>query len=283
MNILVTGANGQLGQTFKDLQSQYKNHKFTFAGRKALDITKAQDVMAYFEQNQFDCVLNCAAYTAVDQAEDEPDQAYLINKTGVEHLVKACESFNVRLIHFSTDYVFNGQKNQPYSETDAVNPQCLYGASKLAGETLILNSKLSSLIIRTSWLYSEYGHNFMNSMKKLGQDRDSLRIVYDQIGTPTYARDLAKATMTCIEKHNIWVGQQEIYHFSNEGVASWYDFALAIFEKDNISCQVQPILSKDYPTKAKRPPYSVLDKSKFKVDFGIDIPHWLKSLKSFEL
>lgn len=282
MKILVTGANGQLGKTFKAIQNKYKNHEFIFTDRELLDITKRKEVSTFFEQHSIDFVLNCAAYTAVDQAEDESNLAYLVNKSGVEHLVKACESYHVNLIHFSTDYVFNGSKNQPYSETDAVDPNGIYGASKLAGEAIILNSKVSSLIIRTSWLYSEYGHNFMNSMLKLGSERDELRIVYDQIGTPTYTKDLAKAALVCVEKHDIWQDQQEIYHFSNEGVASWYDFALAIFEKANISCQVQPILSHDYPTKAKRPHYSVLDKNKIKTDFDIKIPHWLQSLKSLE-
>ena len=280
MNILVTGAKGQLGQTFKDLQDHYKGHDFIFADLKMLDITKASDVSTFFEQHPIDVVLNCAAYTAVDQAEDEEDFAYLVNKTGVEHLVKACDTHKASFIHFSTDYVFDGSKNQPYSETDSINPQGIYGASKRAGEEVILKSDVSSLIIRTSWLYSEYGHNFMKSMLKLGQERDELRIVYDQIGTPTYARDLAKATMSCIEKHKTWQGRQAVYHFSNEGIASWYDFALAIFEKENISCKVKPILSKDYPTKAKRPHYSVLDKTKLKTDFELDIPHWLYSLKS---
>jgi len=279
LNILVTGSKGQLGSEFKAIEKN-SSHHFAFTDSAMLDITDVEMLSSYVETQNFDLILNCAAYTAVDLAEDEAEKAFAINRDAIKNLVNACEKNDIALIHFSTDYVFNGQNHKPYTEKDEVNPLGVYGQSKRAGEEEILHSKISSLIIRTSWLYSKFGHNFMKSMIKLGQERDELSIVYDQIGTPTHAKDLAEATLTCIHQFKAWKHQQKIYHFANEGVASWYDFALAIFDKENIDCKVFPILSKDYPTKAQRPHYSVMDKTKFKQDFDIEISHWRKSLKS---
>lgn len=279
MNILVTGSRGQLGSEFIALEKNSK-HNFTFSDSSSLDITESKIVKSYFKKKDFHIVINCAAYTAVDQAEDEIEKAFAVNRDAVKNLIEVCEEHQMGLIHFSTDYVFNGQNYKPYIETDEVKPIGVYGQSKRAGEEEILKSQISSLILRTSWLYSKYSHNFMKSMIRLGNERDELQIVSDQIGTPTHARDLAKAALSCANKFEFWENKQEIYHYANEGVASWYDFAIAIFEKENIKCKVIPILSKDYPTKAKRPHYSVMDKNKFKNDFETDILHWQKSLKS---
>ncbi len=279
MNILVTGSGGQLGSEFRDLEKNSLHH-FTFTDASSLDITDNKSLQSYLENKDFHVIINCAAYTAVDQAEDEPEKAFAVNKHAVKNLIEACEKHHMALIHFSTDYVFNGRNHKPYTENDDVNPLGVYGQSKRDGEEEILKSKVSSLILRTSWLYSKYGHNFMKSMIRLGQERDELQIVFDQIGTPTHARDLAEATLSCIDQIKVWEDQQRVYHYANEGVASWYDFALAIFDREKINCKVSPILSKDYPTKAQRPHYSVMDKTKFKNDFDIEILQWQKSLKS---
>lgn len=279
MKILVTGSQGQLGSEFRRLQ-QSSPHEFKFTDSNDLDITNLEALEHFFADNTVDVILNCAAYTAVDKAEDQKDMAFAVNKNAVSNVVELCKRHNTKLIHFSTDYVFNGKAVTPYNESDIVNPLGVYGASKLAGEQLILNSGISALIIRTSWLYSEYGKNFVKTMMTLGKEREGLRIVYDQIGTPTNARDLAEACLVCIEKIKDWSGDRKLYHYSNEGVTSWYDFALSIFELHQISCNVDPILSQDYPFKAPRPAYSVLDKRKFKADFGVKIPHWRASLQT---
>ncbi len=279
MKILVTGSHGQLGSEFRRLQPS-SPHEFKFTDSNDLDITNLDDLKRFFDQNRVDVILNCAAYTAVDEAEDQKDMAFAVNRNAVSNLGTQCKRHNTKLIHFSTDYVFNGKGVAPYNESDIVNPLGVYGASKLAGEQLILDSDISALIIRTSWLYSEYGKNFVKTMMALGREREGLGIVYDQIGTPTNARDLAKASLVCIDKIKDWTGDRKLYHYSNEGVTSWYDFALSIFELHQITCKVAPILSKDYPVKAPRPAYSVLDKHKFKADFGVKIPHWRASLQS---
>lgn len=278
MKILVTGSNGQLGLELKYL-SQDSSIDFVFKDKTDLDITSNSALKLFLSKNSVDIIVNCAAYTAVDKAEDEIEKAYLINQIGVKNIVHVCSEHNIKLIHFSTDYVFDGCNFQPYNETDNVSPQGVYGKSKLAGEQEILESNISALIIRTSWLYSRFGHNFVKSMIKLGRSKRHLNVVFDQIGTPTHAFDLAKATLRCVSMQNNWLNKQEIYHFSNEGVASWYDFTLEIFEKYSIDCNVKPILSKDFPTKAKRPHFSVLDKCKFKRDFNYDIRHWRPSFK----
>lgn len=279
MRILVTGSNGQLGSEFK-LLSKDSDQQFVFSTKKELDISEKTSIDAFFKENTFDVILNCAAYTAVDKAEDEENLAYKINYLGVKNLVEICTQKNIKLIHFSTDYVFDGSNSMPYKETDIVSPQSVYGKSKLAGENEIINSDISALIIRTSWLYSRFGNNFVKSMLKLGKSRENLSIVFDQIGTPTNALDLATATLNCLLKIDSWKSKQKIYHFSNEGVASWYDFTFEIFKTYDIDCKVKPILSKDYPTKAKRPHFSVLDKSKFKSDFNIEIRHWNNAFQS---
>ena len=277
MKILVTGSSGQLGETFKSLSNQY-DHDFTFLDRTKLDIVNKNQVEAYFDQNRFDFILNCAAYTAVDQAENDEQHAFLVNETGVENLVKACEHYQMGLVHFSTDYVFEGNKNLPYKEEEATNPLGVYGRSKLAGEQIILTSNISGLIFRTSWLYAKKGKNFYTTMLRLGNERDEISVVSDQIGTPTHTKDLVQATLFSLEKFSLWKGYQDIYHFSNEGVASWYDFAKAIFEMHSIRCKIHPIPTTQYPTPAKRPIYSVLNKQKFKEQFGFEIKHWQESL-----
>lgn len=261
------------------MSSDY-DHEFTFTDRAQLDIAKQTNVEEFFSKHAFDIVLNCAAYTAVDHAEKDQENAFLINEKGVENLVKACEKFKIVLIHFSTDYVFDGNKNLPYLESDETNPLGIYGRSKLAGEQKILNSNCSSLIFRTSWLYAKHGKNFYTTMLRLGKEKPEINVVCDQIGTPTNTRDLAKAVMHSLENMSIWEGRQEIYHFSNEGVASWYDFAKAIMESNSLKCKVNPIPTKNYPTPAKRPVFSVLNKEKFKTHFGFKINHWRESLLS---
>jgi dTDP-4-dehydrorhamnose reductase len=282
LKILVTGSNGQLGSEFK-LLSKSSLHHFVFVTRNELDISKKNSLDIFFKENTFDVILNCAAYTAVDRAEDEPDKAFAINRDAVKNLVSVCENHEIKLIHFSTDYVFDGSHSTPYKETDKVSPQSVYGLSKLAGENEIINSDISALIIRTSWLYSRFGNNFVKSMLRLGKTREHLSVVFDQIGTPTNALDLASATISCLSQINTWKNKQEVYHFSNEGVTSWYDFALEIFNTFGIDCKVKPLLSKDYPTKATRPHFSVLDKSKFKSDFNYEIKHWKETFQTLNI
>lgn len=281
MKILVTGANGQLGSEFKQLSNKVE-YQFIFSDREDLDISDLNQVKQFFSQRSFDIILNCAAYTAVDNAEEEIELANKINHVGVKNLILACQKHSIGLIHFSTDYVFSGDKPSPYRESDHVSPRSVYGKSKSAGEAEILKSNISALIIRTSWLYSFYGSNFVKSMIKLGKERESLKVVFDQIGSPTNAYDLALATLSCIDQSSKWKNTQGIYHYSNEGVASWYDFALQIFENCNIKIKVTPVRSEDYPTKAPRPSYSVLDKTKFKQDFQISINHWKNSLNQLD-
>lgn len=279
MKILVTGANGQLGSTFRAIGSEYKMYDFYFYGSKELDITDSSSIKIAFEECHPDIVLNCAAYTAVDRAEDEPEIAFAVNADGVKNLVDACKVNEVALIHISTDYVFDGTNNRPYVETDPVNPIGIYGKSKRAGEEAILDSDISALIIRTSWVYSEFGNNFVKTMLRLGKERDELKVIFDQVGSPTNTYDLAKAIMRIIDQKEKWKGNRDIFHFSNDGVCSWYDFALAIFEISEIKCKVSPILSKEYPTKAIRPHYSVLSKEKIKTKFALEGKHWREALK----
>jgi dTDP-4-dehydrorhamnose reductase len=282
LNILVTGCKGQLGSEFKNL-SQDSDFQFTFSDKGDVDITNKAQLISFLKDKSFDVILNCAAYTAVDKAEDEAEKAYLINHLAVRNLVEICREQKIKLIHFSTDYVFDGLNHKPYTETDEVSPQCVYGKSKLAGEQEIIASGIPALVIRTSWLYSGFGKNFVKSMLSLGQAKDSLSIVCDQIGTPTNAKDLAFATLSCLTNLGNWKSKTEIYHFSNEGVASWYDFAKEIFDQYAIDCEIEPILSIDYPTRASRPHYSVFDKSKFKTDFNFKIKHWRDSFKALEI
>lgn len=265
---LVVGANGQLGSELK-LQLQ---GKAVYVDRTELDITDKAAVEAFVAQHQFEAIINCAAYTAVDKAESDEKVAELINVEGPRNLAAT----GLPLVHISTDYVFDGTACRPYSEDDEPNPQTAYGRTKLAGEKAVMETAQTAVIIRTAWLYSTFGNNFVKTMRKLGAERDSLNVVFDQVGTPTYAKDLAAAIVAILPQMK--VGTKEIYHFSNEGVCSWYDFALAVMAQSDLNCEVLPIESKDYPTPAKRPHYSVLNKAKIKRDFGIKINNWAVSL-----
>ncbi len=275
-NILVTGAGGQLGSEIKELSSSYQ-YKFFFTDRDELDITDKNDISKFVEDNNIDIIINCAAYTAVDKAEENVDNANLINHQAVKYLAEIAKKESIKLIHISTDYVFDGENYKPYVETDKVNPQSVYGKTKLDGERVLqkINPE-NSIIIRTSWVYSSYGSNFVKTMLKLGTERDSLDIIFDQIGTPTYAKDLAKTILDIFPK--IINEDVEMYHYSNEGVVSWFDFAKEIIEVAELDCKINPIETYQYPTPATRPHYSLLNKVKIKETFKITIPYWRDSL-----
>jgi len=278
VKILVTGSKGQLGSDIQDISSQYPTLQFDFTDIDELNLTDASVVETYFIENKPDFCINCAAYTAVDLAEDEKELALKINRDTVSLLAKVCKKNNSKLIHVSTDYIFDGTNFKPYAENDATSPESVYGFSKLKGEEAIALINPDAMIIRTSWLYSSFGHNFVKTMIRLSSERNEITVVADQIGTPTYSGDLARAILDIItgSKKSQITG---IYHFSNEGVASWYDFAKAIIQIIGSDCKVYPIESKDFPAKANRPFYSVLSKTKIKSDFNINIPYWLDSLK----
>ncbi|MFA5628563.1 MAG: dTDP-4-dehydrorhamnose reductase [Thiohalomonadaceae bacterium] len=281
-SILVTGKSGQLGQSIQKLTQQYPQFEFQFVGRDELDLSQPELVKQKLLNYQFDALINCAAYTAVDKAETEQELAYAINHHSVAKLTQVVNDNNALLIHISTDYVFNGQNHKPYQEHDTVEPINVYGDSKLKGEQAIHAASPRALIIRTSWVYSEFGNNFVKTMLKLGQERDQLNVVADQVGSPTYATDLAAAILKALCYINGKADEAnpvKTYHLSNEGVCSWYDFAKAIFELKDIDCVVNPIDTQDYPTPAKRPHYSVMDKTNIKQAFGISIPYWKDSLK----
>lgn len=266
--LLVTGANGQLGTELKALLPDA-----LFADLPILDITDEKAVRTFVEEHGVDMIINCAAYTAVDKAEDDIAACYNVNVAGPMNLAKT----GAKIIHLSTDYVFDGTNYRPYTETDKTNPQSVYGQTKRDGETGVTDLASSCIILRTAWLYSPYGSNFVKTMRRLGAERESLNVVSDQIGTPTCAEDLAAAIAALVPQMKD--GVREIYHYSNEGVASWYDLACEIMRLSGLKCRVVPILSDQYPAKAKRPFYSVLDKSKFKNTFGMTIPHWQESLE----
>ncbi len=282
MKILVTGSNGQMGKELQSLSSLFHNFNFIFVDVAELDITDQSAVENFFDQHKFHFCINCAAFTAVDKAEAEADLAYAVNVEGVKNLALACLKYQTQFIHLSTDYVYHNKQNTPFKENDPTNPQSVYASTKLAGDKIAMEILPSSMIIRTSWVYSSYGHNFVKTMLRLGRERDELHIIFDQIGTPTYAHDLALAILTIIKK----VADREIdisvlsgvFHYSNEGVTSWYDFAKAIFRISGINCEIKAIETKDYPTPAKRPPFSLLNKGKFKTVFNLNIPHWEDSL-----
>ena len=280
MNILVTGSNGQLGSELKAISGWYSDHSFLFTDVDELDITNSRRLLEFFKENEIDAVINCAAYTAVDKAENEIDLARRINALAVENIVKACEECRVKLVHVSTDYVFNGEYYLPLSETEKVEPLGVYGLTKREGEESVIKSSIEGIVIRTSWLYSSFGNNFVKTMLRLGEERESLGIIFDQIGTPTYAADLAVVIMNVISSEKRMDTKGKVYHFSNEGVASWYDFAKAIFDFAEINCVVNPIETYEYPTPARRPHYSVMNKAKIKRDFKITIPYWRDSLKT---
>ena len=276
--VLVTGADGQLGSELRLLSARAEEYVFTFIGRAHVDLTESQKIEKYFEDKSFDAIINCAAYTAVDKAESEPILADSVNHKAVETLAHVAKTKGMSLIHISTDYVFDGSNFKPYTESDPTNPQGVYGQTKLDGEKAMraINPP-RSVIIRTSWVYSGFGNNFVKTMLRLGQERDELGVIFDQVGTPTYARDLAEtllAMLPRLESEGV-----EIYHYSNEGVCSWYDFAKAIFELSGVGCRVNAIETKEYPTPATRPHYSLLNKTKIKRDHGLEIPYWRDSLK----
>ena len=278
-NILVTGSNGQLGSEIKDRAGRFQEFNFVFTDIEELDLTNGEEVNSFFEQNNFDVCINCAAYTAVDKAEDDRELALKVNYEAVKILAETCRKYNTFLIHVSTDYVFNGKNYKPYSETDPPSPDSYYGLTKLKGEEAVMAYCEKAVIIRTSWLYSAYGNNFVKTMLRLGKERGELGVVVDQVGTPTYAGDLADAILTVVTNQSNLTANK-IYHFSNEGAISWYDFAKAIMAEAGLDCKVNPIESKDFPAKANRPFYSVLNKAAIKNDFNIEIPYWLDSLKT---
>jgi len=278
MKILITGANGQLGSEIKEISPLYKDLSFTFTDVEELDITNYNALGKYFSKNKFDCIINCAAYTAVDKAETETEKAMLLNATAVKNLAEFATAKKSLFVHVSTDYVYDGRNYKPYAEGDLTNPKSAYGKSKLDGEVEIIFNSDKAIIFRTSWLYSAYGNNFVKTILKFAKEKGVLNVVNDQVGTPTYARDLAKAILDIVPGYDA-TSKFEIFNYANEGVCSWYDFAKEIVEIAGIPCTVNPIESKDYPQVAQRPFYSVLNKSKIRKHFGISIPYWKDSLK----
>jgi dTDP-4-dehydrorhamnose reductase len=283
MNILVTGANGQLGNEMR-IVSKNSSDRYIFTDVEELDILDRKAVMDCVRREKIDVIVNCAGYTNVEKAEDEPALAEKLNSTAVGYLAEACKDNDATLIHISTDYVFGGNEgNTPRTETEPANPTGAYGRSKLLGERAIEKVGCKHIIIRTAWLYSEFGNNFVKTMRKLTAERDSLKVVFDQVGTPTYALDLANVIAIFIEKlknaNGQWPTANSLYNFSNEGVTSWYDFAKEICELSGNVCDIQPCHSDEFPSKVKRPSYSVLDKTKIKKELNITIPYWKESLK----
>jgi dTDP-4-dehydrorhamnose reductase len=275
--ILVFGASGQLGQCLAHVAQARNTPGLIFPPEDQANILDPAKLRALFEQHQPDYAINCAAYTAVDKAEDEVEIARKVNRDGVENIAQLCGEFGTTLIQISTDFVFAGTGNQPLVETDPAEPISVYGLTKLEGEQVIPPHTDKYFILRTSWLYSEYANNFVKTMLKLGRERDELRVIWDQVGTPCYAIDLAGCILTIIETQSQQYG---IYHYSNEGVTSWYDFATAIFELSQTEVKTTPIRTAEYPTKATRPAYSVMDKTKAKTQLGVAIPHWRTSLQT---
>ena len=276
-NILVTGSNGQLGSEIQELSKNY-DYNFFFTDRNSLNISNEKEIQEFIQKNNINTIINCAAYTAVDKAEDDEENANKINHLAVKNLAEISKEKNIKLIHISTDYVFDGTNHKPYMENDETNPNGVYGSTKLAGEVAMQEVNLkNSIVIRTSWVYSSFGANFVKTMLRLGKEKESLGVIFDQVGTPTYARDLAKTILDILP--NIKNEAVEIYNYSNEGVLSWYDFAKEIMNLANLKCNVNPIETKEYPTPAKRPHYSLLNKSKIKKEFNITIPYWKDSLE----
>ena len=275
MNILITGCNGQLGNEMQLLEKQYPQHSWFNTDVQELDITDQEAINQFVQENQIDGIVNCAAYTAVDKAESDRQLATSLNAVAPAYLAAAVEERRGWFIQISTDYVFNGTNHKPYVENDTPCPDSVYGSTKLAGELAAQKFCNRTMIIRTAWLYSTFGNNFVKTMIRLGKEKEQLGVIFDQIGTPTYARDLATAIMTAIEKGI----QPGVYHFSNEGVISWYDFAKAIHRLAGITtCHVRPLHTEEYPTPAHRPAYSVLDKTKIKQTYNIEVPYWEESL-----
>ena len=287
MRVLVTGKNGQLGQSIKKIVDEKKitnlsNYNFTFIGREELNLEYIDSIRSYFDVNEFNIIINCAAYTKVDKAEENQKQANLINHTAVKELAKIAKTKNIKLIHISTDFVFNGLNKKPYTENDVTSPLNIYGETKLAGEKALMSiSKSDSLIIRTGWLYSEFGNNFVKTILNLAKKNDVLDIVSDQFGTPTYAYDLAFLILHIINTDKFLQNNKssEILHYSNEGKSSWYDFAKEIISISGIDCQLNPIGARDYPLAAKRPKYSILSSKKVSEEYDVSIEHWKDALK----
>lgn len=277
--ILVTGSNGQLGSEIKELTNNDRNNLYFFTDRDSLDITDQKMIKSFIATNRIDTIINCAAYTAVDKAEEDEANANAINHLAVKYLAEIAKEENIKLIHISTDYVFDGTNYRPYVESDPTNPKSVYGATKLAGEKAMQEANpANSIIIRTSWVYSSFGNNFVKTMLRLGKERDALGVIFDQVGTPTYAKDLAQTILDIVPQ--ITNEKVEIYHYSNEGVLSWYDFAKEIMYMSKLECHIKPIETKEYPTPAKRPYYSLLNKAKIKKEFGITIPYWKDSVNA---
>lgn len=281
MKLLITGANGQLGSELRVLSTDRPNDNFTFVDIDEMDLSTDQAIENYFEGKHFDFVVNCAAYTAVDKAEDDQALAFRVNADAVKAIALICKRKSMRLIHISTDYVFEGNGNVPIAEDSAPGPLSVYGASKLAGERAVLENLHNAYVIRTAWVYSSFGKNFVKTISKLASERPSLNVVSDQLGSPTYAADLASAILQVIDKVATGtVDRPGVYHYSNEGAISWFDFAWFIVHHERLKCQILPIPSESYPTRAVRPRFSVLDKRKLKHVFGIEIPFWYTSLKA---
>ena len=276
-NILITGANGQLGNEMRVLSAENPEYTYFFTDVAELDICDAKAVLDFVKVNQINVIVNCAAYTAVDKAEENVELCTKLNADAVGYLAKAAEANEAEFIQISTDYVFDGTAHIPYQETEPTCPNSVYGNTKLAGEQNALTLCTRSMVIRTAWLYSTFGNNFVKTMIRLGKERETLDVIFDQVGTPTYARDLARAIFAAIRQGVV----PGVYHFSNEGVCSWYDFTKAIHRLAGITtCRVKPLHTEEYPTPAKRPHYSVLDKTKIKETYHIEIPYWMDSLQS---
>ena len=278
IKVLVTGANGQLGSELRTLEANYPQIQFVFTDVDELDITHEQMVKAYFGEHKPHFIVNCAAYTAVDKAEDDEEKAYSLNALAPKYLAYAAKDAGSRMIHISTDYVFDGKAFTPYLESSPTSPNSAYGRTKLKGEEFVLQAGVG-MVIRTAWLYSSFGKNFVKTIASQGKVTDSLRVVFDQVGSPTWANDLAKAILAIVCRGNQSF-IPEVFHYTNEGVCSWYDLAVEIIVYYGFRCKVSAILSLEYPTPATRPPYSVLDKSKIKNTYGLVVPHWRKSLKN---
>lgn len=277
--VLVTGANGQLGNSIRVRAGSHDGYDFLFTDVDTLDICDREAVRTFVEENKVQYILNCAAYTAVDKAEDDEELCARINRDAVRNLGEAARAAGAKVIHVSTDYVFDGTNHVPYIETDTTCPASVYGRTKLAGEQALIEACPDSVVIRTAWLYSEYGNNFVKTMLRLGSEREELRVIFDQVGTPTYAGDLADALLSVMEQAEEGRFVPGIYHFSNEGVCSWYDFTVKILQVAGLGCRVVPIESREYPARAHRPHYSVLNKGKIKSTYGLTIPHWESSLR----
>ena len=275
-NILVTGSMGQLGSEIKELSSNY-NYNFFFTTRDDIDITSKDSIKEFCQTNSINVIINCAAYTAVDKAQSDIENADLVNRKAVKKLSIVAKELNIKLIHISTDYVFDGKNFKPYVEEFQTNPQSVYGKTKLDGENEMRDiNPLNSIIIRTSWVYSYYGNNFVKTMLRLGKEKEELGVIFDQVGTPTYAKDLAKVILDIVPQ--IENSKVEIYNYSNEGVLSWYDFAKEIMKMAKLNCKVKAIETYQYPTPAKRPHFSLLNKSKIKSKFNLEIPYWKDGL-----